>query len=135
MIGVNVDVTERKREEEARWEVNGALEAQGDLLQSREELLKIFVKHVPAAVAMLDRDMRYLQVSERWCADYSLDGSQILGRSHYEIFPDLPEQWKQVHRRGLEGQTLRAEEDRWDREGGTTWLRWEIRPWQNVDGR
>src|SRR4029077_12617153 len=27
-----------------------------------------------------------------------------------------------------------AEEDRWDREGGTTWLRWEIRPWQNLDG-
>jgi hypothetical protein len=23
--------------------------------------------------------------------------------------------------------TLRAEEDRWDREGGTTWLQWEIR--------
>jgi signal transduction histidine kinase len=34
----------------------------------------------------------------------------------------------------LEGETLRAEEDRWDREGGTTWLRWEIRPWQNLDG-
>ena len=34
----------------------------------------------------------------------------------------------------LAGETLRAEEDRWDREGGTTWLRWEIRPWQNLDG-
>jgi signal transduction histidine kinase len=29
---------------------------------------------------------------------------------------------------------LRAEEDPWDRAGGTTWLRWEIRPWQNLDG-
>ena len=34
----------------------------------------------------------------------------------------------------LAGETLRAEEDRWDREGGPTWLRWEIRPWQNLDG-
>src|SRR6266403_2193771 len=134
MIGVNVDVTERKLAEEARLEVNRALEAQAALLQSREELLKIFVKHVPAAVAMLDRDMRYLHVSERWCADYSLDSSQILGRSHYEIFPGLPERWKQVHRRALAGETLRADEDRWDRESGTTWLRWEIRPWQNLDG-
>jgi len=134
VIGVNIDVTDRKRAEEARLEVNRTLEVQAALLQSREELLKIFVNHVPAAVAMLDRDMRYLQVSERWCADYSLDSSKILGHSHYEIFPDLPERWKQIHRRGLEGETLRAEEDRWDRAGGTTWLRWEIRPWQNLDG-
>jgi PAS domain-containing protein len=82
MIGVNIDVTERKLADEARLEVNRTLEAQAALLQSREELLKIFVKHVPAAVAMLDRDMRYLQVSDRWCADFSLDSSQILGRSH-----------------------------------------------------
>jgi signal transduction histidine kinase len=29
---------------------------------------------------------------------------------------------------------LRAEEDPWDREGDTIWLRWEIRPWLNVTG-
>ena len=104
------------------------------LLQTREELLKTFIKYVPAAVAMLDRNMRYLQVSDRWCADYSLDSSQLLGRSHYEIFSDLPERWRQIHRRSLEGETFRAEEDRWDRAGGTTWLRWETRPWQNLDG-
>ena len=134
MIGVNIDVTERKVAEEEVLEVNRTLEAQAALLQSREELLKIFVKHVPAAVAMLDREMRYLQVSDRWCADFSLDRSQILGRSHYEIFPDLPERWKEIHSRALAGETLRAEEDPWDREGGTLWSRWEIRPWLNVNG-
>jgi PAS domain S-box-containing protein len=104
-------------------------------LQTREELLKICVKNVPAGVAMLDRDMRYLQVSDRWCSDYSaLDSSQILGRSHYELFPDMPNYWKEVHRRALAGETIRADEDRWEREGGTTWVRWEVRPWLNVDG-
>jgi PAS domain S-box-containing protein len=128
------DITEQKRAEEVLHEANRALDTQKAVFRSQEELLKIFVKNVPAAVAMLDRDMRYLQVSDRWCADFSLDSSQMLGRSHYEIFPDMPERWKQIHRRALVGETVRAEEDRWDREGGTTWLRWEIRSWQNQDG-
>src|SRR6201993_2905007 len=134
MIGVNVDVTERKLAEEARLEVNRTLEAQAALLQSREELLKIFVKHVPAAVAMLDRDMRYLQVSDRWRTDYLRGRTQILGRSHYEIFPDMPERWKEVHRCALQGETLRAEEDRWESGGSTRWARWEVRPWRAADG-
>jgi PAS domain S-box-containing protein len=135
VLGGNMDVTERKQTEEALLEVNNALEAQAALLQSREDLLKIFVKNVPAGVAMLDRDMRYLQVSDRWCADCTVDSSQVLGRSHYELFPDLPQRWKEMHRRGLEGETLRVDEDRWDREDGTTaWVRREIRPWKTSSG-
>jgi PAS domain S-box-containing protein len=134
VIGVNIDITDRKQAERALHEVNRALEDQTTLLQSREELLKVFVKHVPAAVAMFDRDMRYLQVSDRWCTDYSVDRSEILGRSHYEVFPDMPERWKQIHQRALEGETLRADEDRWDREHGTNWSRWEVRPWKTLDG-
>ena len=103
-------------------------------IRQREKLLKNFVKNVPAGVAMLDCEMRYLQVSERWCADYGLDASQVVGRSHYELFPDIPERWKEMHRRALEGETLRSEEDRWDRAGGTTWVRWELRPWTTPSG-
>jgi PAS domain S-box-containing protein len=128
------DITHRKQAEEALRELNRALEAQTAVLQSREELLKIFVKNVPAGVAMFDRDMRYLQVSDRWCVDYSVDSSQVLGRSHYELFPDLPDRWKKINRRGLAGETLRADEDRWDREGGSKWVRWEVRPWWGLDG-
>jgi len=132
--GISRDITERKRAEAALLEVNRTLEAQATVLQSREELLKIFVKNVPAGVAMLDCDMRYLQVSDRWCADYSVDSSHVLRRSHYEVFPDMPYRWKEIHRRALEGETLRADEDRWDRKGGTTWVRWEVLPWRRADG-
>ena len=134
MLGISIDITDRKQAEEALWEVNRTLEAQGSLLQSREELLRVFVKNVPTAVAMLDRHMRYLQVSDRWCSDYLPGREQILGRSHYEIFPDMPERWKEVHRRALQGETLRADEDRWDGQDGTHWARWEVRPWKTAEG-
>ena len=104
-------------------------------LRASEELLQLFVKRVPAATAMFDREMRYLQVSDRWCTDYSLVGSQILGRSHYEIFPDIPERWKELHRRGMGGESVRVNEDFWERPNGENiWLRWEIRPWGGRDG-
>ena len=117
-----------------RHETNCALKKRTTELQAREKLLKIFVKNVPVGVAMLDRDMRYLEVSERWCADYGISASQILGRSHYDALPDIPDWWKDVHSRALEGETLRADEDRWDRKSGTIWVRWEVRPWLNVNG-
>src|SRR6201988_4124779 len=67
--GIARDITERKLAQEALAEMNRTLVAQAASLQTREELLRVFVKNVPAAVAMLDRDMRYLQVSDRWCSD------------------------------------------------------------------
>jgi PAS domain S-box-containing protein len=122
------DITEEKTAEEARFR-------HAAIVESSEELLKTFVKNVPAGVAMFDREMRYLQVSDRWCADYSVESSQILGHSQYEILPDMPEGWREVHRRGLEGETLRADEERWDRKDGTTlWVRWEVRPWRTSNG-
>jgi PAS domain S-box-containing protein len=128
------DITERKRAEHVLHETNRALETQTAVLRSQEELLKMFVKNVPAGVAMLDREMRYLQVSERWCADYGVEASQVMGHSHYKLFPDIPDRWKESHRRGLAGETLRADEDRWDHKNGTTWVCWEICPWRTPSG-
>ncbi len=104
-------------------------------LVAGESLLRQFIKHTPAAVAMFDRDMRYLYAAERWLSDYHLQEQDIIGKSHYEVFPDIPERWKQVHQRVLAGAVERCDEDPFPREDGKLdWLQWEVRPWRNVDG-
>ena len=63
----------------------------------------LLIESLPTAIAFFDLDMRYLAVSRRWIEDYHLEGSDILAKSHYEIFPELPEHWKDAHRRALGG--------------------------------
>jgi PAS domain S-box-containing protein len=102
-----------------------------NLLRQQEEQLRLFVKHSPAGVAMFDRQMRYMLVSDRWLASYGLGTQNIVGRSHYDIFPDLPDRFKQIHQRCLAGAVEICPEDRVPRpDGSIDWVRWEIHPWR-----
>ncbi|MBI2843287.1 MAG: response regulator [Armatimonadetes bacterium] len=106
-------------------------------LRAREKLLQILVEHAPAAVAMLDSDMRYLAVSRRWLTDYKLGERNIIGLSHYEVFPEIlsKQDWLEIHQRCLAGATERREEDSFARaDGRVEWVRWEIVPWRKADG-
>jgi two-component system cell cycle sensor histidine kinase/response regulator CckA len=104
-------------------------------LATNGSILRSFIAHTPAAVAMLDNDLRYLQVSDQWIKDYRLEGIQLVGRSHYEVFPQTPAEWKRVNARVLRGAVERCAQDLFVRADGTTeWLRWEARPWRKSDG-
>lgn len=116
------DITERKRSETA--------------LKEREEVLRLFIDHAPASVAMFDRQMRYIAVSRRWVTDYGLGKADLIGKSHYEVFPEIPEHWKRIHERCLEGAVERCDEDSFVRtDGHVEWLRWEIHPWHDEAGQ
>jgi PAS domain S-box-containing protein len=106
-------------------------------LAEREAQLALFVDHAPAAIAMFDDKMHYLAVSRRFLSDYELeDPSDIIGRSQYEVFPDMPPRWREFHVRVLAGEELAEEEDFLPRQNGRIdWVRWSMKPWRTVSGR
>ena len=121
-VNMLVDISERKR-------------AEADLAE-RQAQLAVFVEHAPAAIAMFDREMRYLAFSRRFVVDFRLpQTAQLIGRSHYEIFPDIPQRWRDIHARVLAGEELSQEEDQFARQNGRIdWVRWSMVPWRRADG-
>lgn len=105
----------------------------GDALKRRresEERLKQFIKHAPVSLAMFDLDMRYLAVSERWIEDHAPRIRDLIGRTHVEVFPDTPPEWRQACEEALAGKIVYRAEDRFIRaDGSAKWFRWGARPW------
>jgi PAS domain S-box-containing protein len=123
MLGGIVDITARKRAESR--------------LAEREAQLALFIESAPAAIAMFDDKMRYLAVSSRFLSDYKLPAAaEIIGRSHYEIIPDIPRRWRELHARVLAGEELDHEEDLFPRQDGRVErVQWSMKPWRTADGR
>jgi light-regulated signal transduction histidine kinase (bacteriophytochrome) len=85
---------------------------------------------------MFDRDMKYIVASRRYLKDYELGDRDLVGLSHYEVFPDLPQHWIDTHRRSLAGAVESSPEDQFHRsDGRLEWVRWEIHPWNDPEGR
>ncbi len=105
------------------------------LLKAHERQLRLFVEQNPMAIAMFDKDMRYLNVSHKWLSDYNATETQLIGRIHYELYPWIPQRWRDVHSRGLTGVTEKSHEDFYIKDDGSKeWLRWEVHPWHNASG-
>ena len=104
------------------------------LIHSRD-LMDYIISHARSSIAVHDRDLNYIYVSKRYLEEYKVKEQNVIGKHHYEVFPDLPQKWKDVHQRSLAGEVLSAEEDPYFREDGSVdWTRWECRPWYESDG-
>lgn len=113
--GILQDIDDRKKSEIA--------------LQENEARLRQFIEYAPISIVMFDQTMHYLTASRKWLEEYGLT-QDILGRSHYEVFPEISEEWKQIHQRCLTGAIEQREEDPFPRQDGTVeWVRWCLRPW------
>jgi len=116
LYGSILDITEQKNSEKT--------------LLVRQQQLKTFIEFSPVALAMLDKNMRYIATSKVWLDVNNLQNESLVGRSHYELNPAIPEKMLIAHQRGLAGEILKQDEDLFIRpDGQEEWIRWEVWPW------
>ncbi len=123
VIGTNLDITERMEMLEK--------------LKAKQTQLQVFVEQAPVAVAMFDKDMHYITVSNMWYSEYNIVGKDIIGKSHYEVFPEIKEnsEWVALHNRVLGGREVTNLKDKLVREDGKVqWLTRKLIPWYDEPG-
>lgn len=101
------------------------------------------IEQMPAAIAIFDDEMRHRAVSRRYLSDMAsifsteiLSPNQIIGCVPYDLWPNLPPRWRDIHTRVLAGEELAEEEDFVARrDGHAAWIRWSMKPWRDAHGR
>lgn len=115
-LAIIQNVTHRKRKDE--------------MLKEVFERRRIFIEQAPNAIAMLDKDLRYLAVSNQWIEDYNLQNVQILGVDHFSIFNNVDAKFKSLMYNALRGNGFKSSSDLYLRNDGLEMLiKWEVRPW------
>jgi PAS domain S-box-containing protein len=119
LLGFFEDITRRKLVEQE--------------LQRYRHLLEAFINYAPAAIAMLNREMRYIRTSRKWRQELGLPPDEPLaGKLHHEIIPNLPEKWTSAQLRALAGETVIGEDNWTTPAGREVSYHWEVHPWGDV---
>jgi PAS domain S-box-containing protein len=122
MLGVNVDITERKQAEEA--------------LRHSEEQLELISNTVPALISYVNKERRYVTCNEAYTTWFGLSRQDVIGKTMKEVVGE--EAWVAMAsyvEATLQGQTVDYEAEAKYRHGGTRWIHAVYTPHRDASGQ
>jgi PAS domain S-box-containing protein len=122
MLGVNVDITERKQAEEA--------------LRHSEEQLELVSNTVPALISYVNKERRYVTCNDAYTTWFGLLRKDLIGKTMKEVVGD--EAWFTMAPyvdAALQGQAVDYETEAKYRHGGTRWIYAVYTPHRDAEGQ
>jgi len=122
ILGVNVDITERKQAEEA--------------LRHSEEQLELVSNTVPALISYVNKDQRYITCNEAHTRWFGLSREDIIGKTMKEVVGE--EAWGAMApyvAAALQGQAVDYQTEAKYRHGRTRWIHAVYTPHRDVNGQ
>ncbi len=88
------------------------------------------VKYSPNPLAVVDRELKYISVSNSWLEHYHVKENEAIGKKIFELFPNIDPAWKEVLKECLQGRIVIKEDTSVVRENRYKVQR-KIIPWRN----
>lgn len=76
-------------------------------LAEKEGMLQSFIRYVPVAVAMFDKHLNYLSVSDYWAAELQMNEAEMIGKHFFDFSTEIPEVRKNIYRDALKGKSYK----------------------------
>ncbi len=101
--------------------------------QSELQLTSLLVA-LPIPVAVLDRELRYLAISDEWRRSYPHDVADPIGVRIDQAQKSFDPEWMARLRRTLDGESLEMAEEYINHDGREMWVSWCLVPWRTLQG-
>jgi len=101
-----------------------------------DSLPRLDIEAAPLGIAVFDTAMCFLAANRRFREDFMIRACDLRGLSWYDVVPQMPQRWRDAHRRCLAGETESHDEDPLDRaDGSRAYFRWVCQPWRDAAGQ
>jgi PAS domain S-box-containing protein len=101
-----------------------------------EEQLKALLRALPIPLALLDRESRYLAISDSWLSQYAFSVPQPIGVKIWEAHQYFRKKWIERILSSQDGEKIQNEEEMIKGPSGEDiWMSWQVVPWKNLQGQ
>lgn len=95
--------------------------------QTTENLLRQLVQFSPSAIAVVDREWRFIHASKGWLDLFNVQ--TVEGKYLHSFNNALPHDWHKLREHLQNGETLGRDEENFKLTSGDKVLAWQLRPW------
>lgn len=104
-------------------------------LRMSETQLKALLTALPLSMAMIDRESRYMAMSDAWLQQYTFTVPNPFGVAVWDAHEHYQDTWKDRIMRCQAGERMGLDEEYIEiSPGNHVWISWQVVPWHNLQG-
>lgn len=94
--------------------------------------IDFLLKETPTSIAVVDTKLNFISYSDQWQRNFTLNKSDIIGASLFEVLSEIPSALNEALKSGLKGEKNTNDGQKFILTSGKVkWLKWKVLPFKN----